>query len=157
MSLEEERMRAKFRPVFRELKSLERKIYKKEGLIFLEHKYTIDELLDSEHHHRIYSYTDKIGDDIQNWFDEGKLGEAEEEHYYLKRAEVEDDLEDINAQIEEREPTWWEDVKGTMRKFVVIVMDNMPEELKRTLLTNLKGTIKMLGNLFSSQQKLPKP
>lgn len=157
MSLEEERMRAKFRPVFRELKSLERKIYKKEGLIFVEHKYTIDELLDSEHHHRIYSYTDKIGDDIQNWFDEGKLGEVEEEHYYLKRAEVEDELEDINAQIEEREPTWWEDVKGTMRKFVVIVMDNMPEELKRTLLTNLKGTIKMLGNLFSSQQKLPKP
>lgn len=157
MSLEEERMRAKFRPVFRELKSLERKIYKKEGLIFVEHKYTIDELLDSEHHHRIYSYTDKIGDDIQNWFDEGKLGEVEEEHYYLKRAEVEDELEDINAQIEEREPTWWEDVKGTMRKFVVTVMDNMPEELKRTLLPNLKGTIKMLGNLFSSQKKLPKP
>ena len=156
MSIEEERMKTKFRPVFRELKSLERKIYKKEGWFFVEHKHTIEELLDSEHHHKINSYTEKIGDDIQRWFDEGKLGEVEEEMYYLKRTEVEDDLEDINLQIEEREPTWWEEVKGTMREFVVMVMDNMPEELKRTLLSNFKGAMKMLGKVFSSQPKLPR-
>lgn len=157
MSIEHERMSAKFRPVFREMKSLERKIYKKDGWIFVEHKYTIEELLDSEHHHKIYSYTDKIGDDIQKWFDEGKLSDIEEESYYLKRSEVEDELENINAQIEEREPTWWEEVKNVMEEYIVVIMDNMPEELRRTLLSNFKGAMKMLGNLFSSQAKLPKP
>ena len=157
MSLEEERMGAKFRPVFRELKSLERKIYKKEGWIFVEHVYTIEKLLDSKHHHKINSYTEKIGDDIQRWFDEGKLGEAEEEYYYLKRNEVEDELEDINGQIEDREPLWWEKVKGVMLKYVVVIMDNMPEELRRELLSSFKGAMKMLGNLFSSQARLPKP
>ncbi len=157
MNLEQERMSTKFRPVFRELKYIERKIYKKEGWIFIEHKYTIEELLNSEHHNKIDSYTEKIGDDITRWFDAGKLGEVEEEHYYLKRTEVEDKLEDINYQIEDREPTWWEEVKYAMKEYIVVVMDHMPEELRRTLLSNLKGAMKMLGRVFSSQPKLPKP
>ncbi len=156
MSLEEERMKAKFRPILREIKALERKIDKKEGLIFVNHKYTVEELLDSEHHRKIHSYADKIGDDITRWFNEGKLSDTEEEMYHLKRSEVEDELEDINDQIENREPTWWEEIKDIMVEYVVIIMDKMPDELKRTLLSNLKGAIKMLGNIFSPQAKLPK-
>lgn len=161
MSLEEERMGAKFRPVFRELKSIERKIYKKEGWFFVEHVYTIEELLDSKHHHKINSYTEKIGDDIQIWFDEGKLGEVEEEYYYLKRNEVEDDLEDINAQIEERERTWWEEVKDVMRDYVRVIMDNMPDEFKRKLIESLRNK-NLLGKVLEwfgsgeTQKQLPK-
>ena len=157
MSLEAERIAAKFRPVFRELKSLERKIDKKDGWFFIEHKYTIDELLESEHHQKINSYTDKIGDDIEKWFNQGRLNEIEEEMYYLKRSEVEDELEDINSRIEEREPTLWEEVKGTMKSYVVIIMDNMPDELKKALLITLADSMKNLRNIFSSQKHLPKP
>jgi len=154
MSLEIMRMDAKFRPVFREIKALERKIYKKEGLIFTRHIYSVDELLNSEHHRRIYSYTEKIGDDIQHWYDQGKLSEDEEEYYYLKRNEVEDELEDINTQIEEREPTWWENLQGVIIEFVTVIMNNMPESLKRTLLGGVKEIIKLLRGGISGPKKL---
>ncbi len=154
MSLEEERIKSKFRPVFRELKALNKKIDKKDGWIFIEHKYTIEELLDSKHHAKIDSYTAKIGDDIQQWHDVGKLSNIEEELYYLKRNKVEDKLEYINKDIENREPTWWEEVKYTMKEYIVIIMDNMPDEFKRALLTSAKGAMKILGKTFSSGNKL---
>ncbi len=77
MGLEEERIKSKFRPVFRELKALNKKIDKKDGWIFIEHKYTIEELLDSKHHAKIDSYTAKIGDDILQWYNAGKLSNIE--------------------------------------------------------------------------------
>ncbi len=94
--LEQERINAKFRPVFREMKSLRRKIHQKEGIIFVKHVYSIDELLKSSHHQKIDSITKKIGDDMENWYRENKLTNTEEELYYLKRTEIEDELEDIN-------------------------------------------------------------
>ncbi len=77
--------------------------------------------------------------------------------YHLKRSEVEAELEEINDQIENREPIWWEEIKDVMVGYVVITMNKMSDELKRTLLSNLKGAMKMLGNIFSPQAKLPRP
>jgi len=65
--------RRRFKRVFREIEFLERKINKKEGWIFTNHLHSKEELLNSEHHKMIYSITEKIGDDAENWYGRGKL------------------------------------------------------------------------------------
>jgi hypothetical protein len=145
MALELERMKAKFNPVFREMRALRRKIHQQEGWIFVEHRYTQEELLESEHHRKIYSYTDKIGDDIEHWYREGRLSEREEEAYYLLRDRVEEELEEINDEIARREPTWWESFQDAAASFVRSVMENLPEVLRRPLLEGIGSLIRSLG------------
>ncbi len=153
MSLEEKRIKAKFRPVDRELNSIKKKTHKTEGWLFVTHVYTIDELLNSEHHEKINSYTDKIGDDITRWYDQGKLSREEEGIYYSERDKVEIDLEDINDKIKSREPLWWEKVKGAMQGYIIIIMDNMPDEFKRRVIESLMESFSKLG-LTGSLKKL---
>ena len=145
MNIEEEKMNLKFRPIFRELKSLRRKINKKEGIIFTSHIYSIDELLNSTHHQKIDSFSQKIGDDVKNWYNKNKLTKMEEEVYYFKRKEIEQELDEINEEIEEREPTWWEKIKEPSIAFVKRIMNNLPEELRTKILPYLSNIFKDLG------------
>ena len=154
MNLEESRMESKFRPVYRELKALDRKIFKQKGFFFVTHSYSISELLNSEHHHKIHSYTEKIGDDINQWYKQGKLSELEERIYLLKRQMVEDELEELNIKIETREPTFWENVQGAMEEFVDVIMTNMPKVLRRMMLPSFQGMINLLGNFLNPKTKL---
>jgi len=134
------RIQNKFKKVYRELEHLEQKVHKKSGFLFFEsHIYTIEELLNSPHHHKIFSITEKIGADIKSWYHSGKLTSEEENVYYFERDKTEDELDRINTNIEYREPTWWEEVKGTFIEFTQRVLDNLPEELKRNLLESFKA------------------
>jgi|APSaa5957512622_1039677.scaffolds.fasta_scaffold184732_1 hypothetical protein len=145
--------RRRFKRVFREIEFLERKINKKEGWIFTNHLHSKEELLNSEHHKMIYSITEKIGDDAENWYGRGKLPESGKELYYEYREETDDKLHEVNLSIEDREPTWWESAKGSLEEFVEWVMENMPD-LKRLLLTagetlaKLPGPIGKIGSMI---------
>lgn len=141
----------RFKRVFQEIEYLERKIYKKEGWIFKNHVHSKEELLNSEHHRKIYSVTEKIGDDAENWYGRGNLSETGKALYYEYREETDDKLHEVNLKIEDREPTWWESMKGSLEGFVVWIMENMPD-LKRFLLTagntlaKLPGPIGKIGS-----------
>jgi len=148
MELTVEMIRAKFKPVFREISFLEWKIDKKEGFIFTKHTYTQAELLESEHFDKIDSFTEKIGDDIRNWYNSGKLSENEQNIYYLQRAEVDDALERLRFKIETREPTWWEKVGGVVKQTFKTIMDNMPEKLKREYLPFLNKIYRKTKKVF---------
>ncbi len=51
-----------FRPAYRETEIFDKKIETKGGLlIFKFYRYTMDELLESEHHAKIYSVTEQSG------------------------------------------------------------------------------------------------
>ena len=136
------RIESKFRKVYIELESLERKIYRKSGFLFFKsHVYTIEELLDSPHHHKIFSITEKIGDDMESWFNAGKLTSEEEEIYYFERDKIDDELHRINMIIEDREPTWWEEVKGPFIEFGIMILNNLPEEFKRNMISSFKKVL----------------
>lgn len=157
MSIEELRMDNRFRPVKREIRAIKRKIDMKEGWIFKKHVYTKEELLNSEHFSKIYSITQKIGDDIQNWYNAGRLSEMEEEIYYLKRNEIEEDLEDLKDEIEYRESTWWENFNTAISDFIVVVMFNLPKQLRRKLLRRMleKTTKTITAKIRGTIKKLP--
>lgn len=133
--------RTKFRKVEREMEYIKVKIDKKQGFLFFKtHAFSIDELLNSEHHKKIYSITGKIGDDVNNWYKAGNLSEEGKKAYYDERENIEEDLHEINLLIENREPTWWEDFSESLKNFVHKIMRNMPY-LTRTLLGKIASSI----------------
>ncbi|RLA69661.1 MAG: hypothetical protein DRG30_09955 [Epsilonproteobacteria bacterium] len=155
------RIESKFRKVHIELENLERKIYRKSGFLFFKsHIYTIEELMESPHHQKIFSITEKIGDDIENWFDAGKLTPKEESTYHTERDNIDEELHRIEMVIEDREPTWWEEIKGPIIEFNKRVLDNLPEEFRRNLIPFFKKilpTLKKLPKLLSmSEAKIRK-
>lgn len=123
-----ERFRRKFKTVHYEIDYLKAKINQKSGFwIFKSHVYTIDELLASEHHAKIYAITEKIGDDAKNWHKAGELSGVARDAYYNERETVEDRLHQVNLEIQTRQPTWWEETKDAFTQFVRKVINNMPD------------------------------
>ena len=137
--------RAKFKSAFKEIDYLDSDINKQKGWIFKNHIHSIEELLESRHHKKIYAITRKIGDDANYWELNGKLSEESRYNYTRYREDIDDKLHDINLKIRNREPTWWEEVKGTLSEFVVKIMNNLP---------TLKGWLLEAGKLLS---RLPGP
>lgn len=140
----------KFRRVYKEIDRLQSKVTEKSGFLFFKsHVYTIKELLDSPHHHKIFAITEKIGDDAQNWYRAGRLREDEERQYYVERENVDRRLRAINISIQRRRPTWWEVVKEPFTQFVEVVLHNLPQEFHRGVIDNIK-------NVFVPFFKMPK-
>jgi len=139
----EDKFERKFRKVHYEIDYLKNKIYRKTGFLFFKsHIYSIEELLQSEHHSKIYAITEKIGDDAENWYRSGNLSEEGRSAYYRERDEVDHKLHQVNLEIQNREPTWWESVKDPFTKFVRVIMNNMPD-LVRTMLDRVANSLKL--------------
>jgi hypothetical protein len=145
----------KFNRAFREIDYIKTKIYKKQGFLFFKnHVYSVEELLNSEHHGKIYSVTEKIGDDAANWYRRGQLGPTGKELYEDKRNEIEIQLHQVNLEIMNRQPTWWEEVKGVFTRFVEMVIDNMPDLIAGVLLSAAQRIVFFLPGKFGKILKL---
>ena len=151
------RMKSKFKKVYLEIDKIESKIFRKEGFLFFKsHVFSIEELLNSPEHQKIESITKKIGDDTLIWSKLGRLSQDEEEAYYDEKDKVDDELKRLNRKISEREPTWWEEVKTPLIKFVEIIASNLPDELKVNLISFIKKIIpKSLPFLDKTSKMLP--
>lgn len=137
----EERFSRKFKKVHDEIDYLEAKIHKKKGVLFFKsHVYSVEELLKSEHHAKIYSITGKIGDDVTNWYKAGNMSSEEVKAYRDERDDVDERLHEVNLEIQNREPTWWEEIKEPFTEFYYVVMRNLPD-LIPTLLGKLLDRI----------------
>ncbi len=134
----------KFKKVFNEIDHIAVKIDQREGWLFTNHVYSKEELLNSPHHRKIYSITEKIGDDARNWDIKGRLPREAKEVYEEYRSDVEDGLHEISLKIESRKPTWWEDLKGVLEDYACHIMDNMPL-LSGWLLTAGKSLSRLPG------------
>jgi len=119
-------MQRKFKPAFMELDKLENKILKIRGFILTWHVHSIEELLESSHHQKVYAITAQIGTDVTNWNESGNLTKEEREVYFTEREKLEDRLSLLNKEIEEREPTWWESVKDIFLDFNSMIISNLP-------------------------------
>ena len=150
-------MKSKFQKVYLEIDKIEFKIFRKEGFLFFKsHVFSINELLNSPEHQKIDSITKKIGDDAQIWYKRGKLTVDEEEAYYDEKDKVNEELRKLNKKILNREPTWWEEVKSPFIRFVEIIADNLPDELKLDLISFIKKIApKYLPNFKEAIKMLP--
>ncbi|MDM3855476.1 MAG: hypothetical protein PT120_11410 [Aphanizomenon gracile PMC649.10] len=122
-----QRFKRFFRPAVREIELLRIKVSQKDGLLFFKwHKYTIQELTNSEHHSKIDAVTRKIGDDVSNLYKRGQIPDGYKETYEDHKTEVEDKLHEVNILIQGREPTWLESAWHILTEFAEKVQQNMP-------------------------------
>lgn len=111
----------------REIERLSSKVHIQNGAWFLkQHIYSMKELLESEHHNKIYAVCEKIGDDVFHWKLSGKISEAGLEIYRTERERLHLQLLSLNKEIQERIPTVWENLLTIFEAFVVIVMRVLP-------------------------------
>ncbi len=126
-------MQRKFKPAFNELEKLENKIMKTRGFIITWHVHSIEDLLQSVHHQKLYAITAVVGTDVANWDDAGNLSNEERETYLNERDALEERLSALNQAIELREPTWWESMKYVFLDFNFMLISNLPKiRLRKT-------------------------
>ncbi|HKQ72548.1 MAG TPA: hypothetical protein VJ810_02395 [Blastocatellia bacterium] len=118
--------RQKFRRAYDEIELLEEKIYETKGVIFVSHRYTKDQLLNSKHVYKLFAIAEKIGSDAMNWYQRGQLPDWAQEKYLKQRDKVERRFERVRSRIEARPQTWWENVRSGYMKFVRKVMGLLP-------------------------------
>lgn len=119
-----------FKSAFEKINSkIDTLLYKKDEMkgwwIFKAHKYSQQELFESNEYKTIHSLVLKIEDDIGHW---GKsLSIKDRAIYNTNRDLLEERLEYARYQIENREPTIWEKVKGFFIKFVKFIIEHLPK------------------------------
>ncbi|MEH2248212.1 hypothetical protein [Nostoc sp.] len=140
-----------FQRAFNEIDLLQAKIHQKQEFWILEiHRYSTEDLENSEHHNKIYSITEKLGDDVSNWHNAGKLSNNDFNYYHEERGNLEDKLHLVNIEITKRQPTWVEETLGILNKFTEAIMNNLPT-LVRPLLPPILS--KIFGFLPGNRQK----
>ncbi|MBW4676672.1 MAG: hypothetical protein KME52_22465 [Desmonostoc geniculatum HA4340-LM1] len=140
-----------FKKAFNEIDLLQAKIHQKQGFWFFEiHRYSPEDLEKSEHHHKIYSITEKLGSDVYNWHNLGKLSNNDFNYYHEERGKLEDKLHFVNMEITKRQPTWVEETLGLLNKITQAIMDNLPT-LVRPMLPPILS--KVFGFLPGNRQR----
>lgn len=132
MQTDESILERRFHLVRGEISSLRSKIHKV-GWFF--HEYSLDDLYDMRD--RIDSMVQKIGDDVTNWYEQGKFAKKSMDMYHRHRKAVEIECDGVEEEIKNRPPTlleeFWENVKEEFRNFARKIMDKLPELTERLL------------------------
>ncbi|MDZ8109559.1 MAG: hypothetical protein RM338_28590 [Nostoc sp. DedQUE12a] len=140
-----------FKKAFNEIDLIQTKIHQKQGFwIFEIHKYSTEELEKSEHHSKIFSITEKLGSDIYNWHNLGKLSNNDFNYYHEERGNLEDKIHSVNMEIVNRQPTWIEETLSILNKFKEVIMNNLPT-LVRPMLPPILS--KVFGFLSGDRQR----
>jgi CHAT domain len=137
-----------FKRAFDEIDLLQNKIAQERGFLFVRyHTFSQEKLLQSRHHQIIYSVVETIGSNVKNWEAANKISERMADAYYIRRAETDRKLHQLNLTISHREPTWWENFGFVCEKFKDDVMSHLPEEVRGVIQTAAK---ERLGGVFQS-------
>jgi hypothetical protein len=103
-----------FAKIDAECNVIEDRIKARTGFVFIRHQYTSDELLEATG--RIESFLEKMRADLEDWEINDKLPQQVRLQFNRKAEEVYRRLEIIQMEIERREPTWWEKVRGVFMR-----------------------------------------
>jgi hypothetical protein len=142
-----------FDQISREITVVQIQINQKNGFwFFTRHIYSQEELLNSPIFNKINAMTQNIGYNLDSWAKYGKLGKYTQDFYTKKRDEVSSKLNQTNALIARREPTWWEKVGDFFESATKFILQNLPLivdilEKNKHLLPKIGGKLKMLPKI----------
>jgi len=123
----------KFKPAEREISRLREKIKMKRNKfgLFKVHKFTIEELY--QHLSKIGSIIAKIGDDISQWETSEQLTYFEKSLYMKYREDIDIRLHELEKIIEDRDPTFWEEIFELFSSRITQIMEHLPEFMVSSL------------------------
>jgi hypothetical protein len=138
-----------FKRAFDEIELLQAKIHLTKGAwIFKLHKYSGAELEKSEHYDKIYAITEKLGDDVKNWHNAGKLSNRELNFYHKQRDILDSRLNGVRLEIISRKPTFLEIFLESFNSFFDAVMLSLPR-LQRFLPAPISAILWFLPSSLS--------
>lgn len=105
-----------FSKINAECDSIEQRVRKCSGLIFIKHQYSNEYLLEAGS--RIESFVEKMKDDLEEWDSLGNLSQKASDLFTRKANEVYERLEAIHDSIAARRLTWWEKVCETFKRIL---------------------------------------
>lgn len=124
----------KFDKAYAELEALEDMVDQVDGILFQEHRYTIEELTRSKRRDRIHAIVEKIHSDVMEWKRNEGLPDWAISEYLSMRQEFEARVRRVDRAIRLREPTWWESVRQDFMSFAKMLLDLLlPDFLRRLL------------------------
>ena len=91
-----------------ELEAFSAQIDETEGIFFVRHRFSQEDLENSRHLHRIEDLSQEIKGMIDTWSSSGMLSYRAGLEYNSRAAALHRQLDEIKAQIEARNPTFWE-------------------------------------------------
>lgn len=113
------RFEAKFRIVYKEIRIMREKAGHIDGWIFTRHRYTDQQLVDSEHMAKLDSFFRKIDDDANNLFCSGNVPVIAKNIYYDLRKQVSNDIAELRNDLSTRPLTWWEQILSTFKNLLL--------------------------------------
>jgi hypothetical protein len=116
-----------FSKIYSECEKIEEKMKLQTGFVFIKHQYSSDELCYAVS--RIESFVEKMRDDLDEWESVSKLSGHVRFLFNKKAEEAYGRLESLHYLIEQREPTWWEKVKGIVKRIVEKLLSIFPLDM----------------------------
>ncbi|HOY65290.1 MAG TPA: hypothetical protein PLP29_00295 [Candidatus Ozemobacteraceae bacterium] len=113
------RFEAKFRIVYKEIRIMHDKAGHIDGWIFTRHRYTDQQLLDSEHMTKLDSFFRKIDDDANNLLCSGNAPAIAKNIYYDLRKQVSTDIAELKNDLSNRPLTWWERILAMFKNLLL--------------------------------------
>ena len=91
--------------------------------MFVRHRYTVNELLESNHLSKVESIAGKIRDDVRQWEGTGRLSNQIRATYNQNAERVHQRVERIIEKIKTRAPTIWEQVCAVFIKAYRVIAE----------------------------------
>jgi len=123
----------KFKKVFLEIESLEKKIKNQDYRSFFKsNKYNIESLISNINYKNIYNFTRVIGDNISTLSSKGQLSMEDEKSYRQERSRVDYELHRVHLLMEE-DKRFWKNSSEIFDEFQEKIMNNLPFNPKYTI------------------------
>jgi hypothetical protein len=99
--------------VIQKMSDIKSKVNKKEGWLFVKHKYTQEELTKDEDFCMIESIINKLSSNVTEWSKQRKLySQSFYSEYENNKTKIVNYLEELRSDIFNRKPTGWERIKS---------------------------------------------
>ncbi|SHO80309.1 hypothetical protein MNB_SV-15-634 [hydrothermal vent metagenome] len=124
---------SKFKKVFLEIESLEKKINNGEYRSFFKSKkYNINSLMSNRNYQNIYNFTRTIGDNITSLCSSEDITKEEIKIYRRERNRLDAELHRIHL-IMENDKRFWKNSREVFEEFQYKIMMNLPFELNQNI------------------------
>jgi len=121
-------LKGAFNKIDMEIRRIRGMIHEQKGFwIFKRHVYSREKLRDDLRYSKIIKILDNVNHLAITWNNHGILTGDGREFLNLKGEEITRELENIQNEIERRDPTWWEEIYEIFRDFTDFVRDHIPQ------------------------------
>ena len=149
-------METKFKKVFLEIESLEKKIKNQDYRgFFKSNRYNIESLMSNINYKNIYNFTRVIGDNISTLSTQGNLTIEDEKAYRQERAKVDYELHRVHLIMEE-DKRFWKNTSEVFDEFQDKIMNNLPFNIKHTKWLKFKRFLSRFFNKKPAYVKVKK-